>query len=247
MFAKNLICASIFTGIYDVNRNETLLQDDFSIVEKWYNSIHSIGLNGIIFHNTFSEETIARYQSNQIQFIKVDFNAQLNGNVYRYIVYDDFLKKYGNEIENIFFTDIGDVEVIKNPFNDPYFTQNTNAIFCGDENNLLHNEWMHEHSTHLRNLIPDFSDYEEKNKSKTLLNCGIIGGKTSLLILLMKELTRIHTTFTISNKTPYTLDMGAFNYTLRTLFSDKIIHGTPVNTVFKSYETNRLDCWLRHK
>lgn len=246
-FPKNIICASIFTGVYDVNRNEMLLQDDFSIVEKWYNAIHHIGLNGIIFHNNFSAETISKYQSNSIRFIKVEFNDKFNGNVYRYLVYYDFLKKYGNQIENLFFTDIGDVEVIKSPFDDPYFLQNTSAIFCGDEVEVLNNEWMREHCTHLRKLIPDFSDFEEKNKSQALLNCGIIGGKTSLLLLLMKELARIHTTFTVSNKTPYTLDMGAFNYIVRTLFSEKVIHGFPVNTRFKNYETDRVDCWFTHK
>jgi hypothetical protein len=247
MFHKNVICASIFTGVYDVNRNEMLFQDDFSIVEKWYHSIQNSGLNGIIFHNNFSDETIAKCQSNAIQFIKVDFNGKLNGNVYRYIVYYDFLKKYGNQIENIFFTDIGDVEVIKSPFDDPYFQQNANAIFCGDEVAILDNEWMYAHCTHLRNSIANFADFEKKYKSEVLLNCGIIGGKASLLLLLMKELSRIHNTVTASNQTPYTLDMGAFNYIARTAFSEKIIHGFPVNTRFKAFETNRIDCWFRHK
>lgn len=247
IFPKNLICASIFTGVYDVNRNEMLLQDDFSIVEKWYNAIQSLGLNGVVFHNNFSETTIAKYQSNCVQFIRVNFNTKLNGNVYRYLVYYDFLKMYGNQVENIFFTDIGDVEVIKSPFGDPYFKQNTDAIFCGDEIDVLDNEWMREHCKHLREQIPDFSDFEMKNKSETLLNCGIIGGKTSLLILLMQELALIHTTYTISNQTQYTLDMGAFNYSIRKLFSKKIIHGFPVNTRFKYFETSRYDCWFRHK
>lgn len=246
-FPKNVICASIFTGVYDVNRNEMLVQDDFSIVENWYNAIHNLGLNGVIFHNNFSNETVSAYQSTTVQFIKVDFNNKLNGNVYRYIVYDDFLRKYGNQIDNIFFTDIGDVEVIKSPFDDPYFLQHTEAIFCGDEVEVLENEWMREHCTHLRNLIPDFADFEKNNKSKTLLNCGIIGGKTSLMLLLMKELAAIHQTFTISNQTKYTLDMGAFNYAVRKLFAEKIIHGFPVNTRFKHFESNRMDCWFRHK
>lgn len=247
MFPKNIICASIFTGVYDVNRSEMLLQDDFTIVEKWYNAIQKAGLNGIIFHNNFSDQTILKYQSTSIQFIKVDFNSELNGNVYRYIVYDDFLKRYGHQIENIFFTDIGDVEVIKSPFDDPFFQHNTNTIFCGDEMEVFDNEWMRAHCTHLRNHIPDFLDFENQNKDAPLLNCGIIGGKTSQLILLMKALAALHNTFTISNQTKYTLDMGAFNYVVRKLFPEKIIHGFPVNTRFKHYESNRLDCWFRHK
>jgi len=41
--------------------------------------------------------------------------------------------------------------------------------------------------------------------------------------------------------------MGAFNYLTRTQFNEQIIHGTPVNTVFKGYENERTDCWFRHK
>lgn len=247
MFSKNVICASVFTGVYDVNRREMLLQDDFSIIEKWYNSILDIGLSGFVFHNGFSEHTIAKYQSESIQFIKVGFDGQLNANVFRYLVYEDFLKRYRHSIEHIFFTDIGDVELIKNPFEDAFFLQNSDAIFCGDEVDVLDNPWMREHCTHLRNLIPGFSDFEEKNKSQTLLNCGIIGGKASLLFSLMQKLSGMHQTITISNKTPYTLDMGAFNFIVRTQFPDKIIHGFPVNTRFKFYETERMDCWFRHK
>jgi hypothetical protein len=41
--------------------------------------------------------------------------------------------------------------------------------------------------------------------------------------------------------------MGAFNYIARTHFSNKLIHGAPVNTVFKEYESSRMECWFRHK
>jgi hypothetical protein len=41
--------------------------------------------------------------------------------------------------------------------------------------------------------------------------------------------------------------MGAFNYLVRTQFNHQLLHGAPVNTVFKMYETERNDCWFRHK
>jgi hypothetical protein len=41
--------------------------------------------------------------------------------------------------------------------------------------------------------------------------------------------------------------MGAFNYLARTQFNGHLRHGAPVNTVFKMYETERQDCWFRHK
>ena len=48
-------------------------------------------------------------------------------------------------------------------------------------------------------------------------------------------------------QTAYTGDMGAFNYLARTRFNANLHHGAPVNTVFKSYENERTDCWFRHK
>jgi hypothetical protein len=49
------------------------------------------------------------------------------------------------------------------------------------------------------------------------------------------------------NKTEYTGDMGVFNYVARTQYNSQLIYGAPVNTVFKNYETERSDCWFRHK
>lgn len=246
-FSGNLICASLFTGIFDVNRNEMLPPDDYKVIEKWCVSIQNLGLQGIVFHNNFSEETICQIENKNIHFIQVDFKTKLNANVYRYLVYYDFLKKYGDQIQNIFFTDISDVEVVKNPFIDPFFIQNPNNLFCGDEEEINDNPWMRDHCTHLRNLISDFQDYEKFNREKTLLNCGVIGGQTAVMLSLLKDLSHIHSTLTISNQTPFTLDMGAFNFVARTKFGDRLKHGSPINTRFKGYEAERTDCWFRHK
>jgi len=69
---SNLIVASHITGIYDVNRNTTLANDDFSIVADWAESIEALQLHGIIFHNNFSEETCKLHQSDKINFVKID-------------------------------------------------------------------------------------------------------------------------------------------------------------------------------
>ncbi|WP_297336991.1 hypothetical protein [Algoriphagus sp.] len=246
-FRGDIICASLFTGNYDVNRSELLAGDNFQLIEKWCSSIQSLGLKGVVFHNSFSEKTIRSNQVNGIEFVAVDFNTPLSANAYRYLVYNEFLKKHRPHLDHVFFTDIADVEVAKNPFEDPFFKENSNAIFCGDEEEILDNPWMNEHSMHLRHLIAEFSDFEERNKNQKLLNCGVFGGKTAVIFKLVQELSRIHSTYTIHNKTPYTLDMGAFNFVMRTQFNTQLIHGFPVNTRFKFYESTRQDCWFRHK
>lgn len=246
--SKNYVFASILTGVYDVNRNQLLPLDDFQIVQDWYNSVVKHRLKAVIFHNNFSDDTIYRYQNELITFVKVDFNGILNANVHRYIIYRDYLKQHPDQVENLFVTDIADVVVLNNPFSHPLFLKHrAEKIFCGDEPKPLENEWMKEHSTHLRNNIIDYDKYEEKYQHDTLLNCGIIGGSIEYMQILLDELSHIHETYTVNNQTAYTCDMGAFNYVMRTKFSGNIIHGLPVNTIFKAYEQDNTACWFRHK
>ena len=245
---KSYIFASLLTGVYDVNRNELLKKDDFRMIEEWYHSIVKLNLNAVIFHNTFSDKTVSTYQTEQISFLNVDYDGKLNPNVQRYLIYRDYINKHLAAIENVFVTDIADVVVVKNPFLQPLFIHHkATKIFCGDEPKTLGNEWMQEHSTNLRNNILGFAEYEEKYQHETLLNCGIIGGNVVMMQSLMEQLADIHQTYNIDNKTAFTGDMGAFNFVMRTEFNDQFLHGSPINTQFKSYETNRIDCWFRHK
>lgn len=243
---NNLIVSSHITGIYDVNRSETLANDDFSLVSDWAESIKALGLHGIIFHNNFSEATCTMHQSDHLNFIPIEYNPLFSPNVFRYFVYTEFLKHYVHRIENIFFTDISDVIVLKNPFTQQLYQANANTIFCGDEPEVLENEWMQKHSQQLRSKLPDYAAYEHIFKKETLLNCGIIGGNSSIMHPFMEDLWAIHRQHNSDNKTGYTGDMGAFNYLVRTRYTNKVLHGSPVNTEFKRYAHDDL-CWFKHK
>lgn len=244
--AKNLILGCQISGVYDVNRSMTLQNDDFSIVSDWAKSIKKLGLQGILFHNNFSERTCFTHESEQLQFIKVNYNPVFKPNVFRYFVYNEFLKLHSNEIENLFCTDVSDVVVLKNPFQETLFLENPEAIFCGDEPEILDNEWMKNHSEHLRNNIVNYAIFENEFKNETLLNCGVFGGKITTIKAFISQLWEIHQNYNFDNKTLFTGDMGAFNYLVRTQFNSKLIHGKPVNTEFKKYEDSEI-CWFKHK
>ena len=243
----DVIMACHITGVHDVNRNTTLDNDNYELVRDWAESIAAQQLQGIIFHNNFTLETCEKFKNDFISFIKIDYNNQFNPNVYRYFVYNDFLQKRIQFFKNIFVTDITDVTLLTNPFIDSYFIENQNAIFCGDEPKTLNNDWMKDHSTNLRNNIRDYAEYESKFGAETLLNCGVIGSAAPIFFDFIKKLCAIHESANSSNQTPFTGDMGAFNYLARTQFNSQLIHGAPVNTVFKMYENQRQDCWFRHK
>lgn len=243
---NDLIVASHIAGIYDVNRRTVLAIDDFSLVSEWAKSITELGLHGIIFHNNFSAETCQLYQTDHIHLIHIDYDPQYNPNVFRYFIYNEFLELHNQSISNIFFTDISDVIVLKNPFLEDLYLSNPTSIFCGDETEILDNEWMQNHSQHLRSQIHDYSAYEENFKKDVLLNCGIIGGNIEMMQAFIKQLWTIHQQFNSDNHSPYTGDMGAFNYLMRTQYNSKVIHGNPVNTKFKRYEEDD-SCWFKHK
>jgi hypothetical protein len=243
---KDYIVASYISGVYDVNRNTILADDDYSILQDWVNSISKLKLKGIVFHNNCSLDTCERYQNEYITFIKIDHDVQFNPNVYRYYIYNEFLKLNSEFINNIFFTDISDVIVLKNPFLERLYIDNPTSIFCGDEPKILNNEWMQQHSENLRNNIHDYKMYEYNFANSVLLNCGIMGGSITVMKLFINKLWTIHQKYNSDNKTAFTGDMGAFNYLIRTQYNNNVIHGNPVNTEFKKYLENT-DCWFKHK
>ncbi len=243
----NLVMACHITGVHDVNRNTTLADDSYELVKDWAGSITAANLQGVIFHNNFSEATCKFYASENISFSKVTYDPRYNPNVFRYFVYRDFLQQHIQQINGIFITDITDVVLVSNPFIDPLFSENPNALFCGDEPKILHNDWMIAHAENLRKNIPDYAAYERIFGKETLLNCGIIGGDALLFFDFLQQLCAIHRYANRDNKTAYTGDMGVFNYLARTMFNQQLIPGAPVNTVFKQYENDRKDCWFRHK
>ncbi len=244
---SDVVLACLLTGKYDVNRNTTWQANDYNIMADWAEAVLKKGLQGIVFHNHFSEEICQKYQNEQLLFVRINTDSPLNPNVYRYVVYDAFLEKHGANIKNLFVTDIADVVLLNNPFEQDFYLRHAEFIFCGDEPKQLNDEWMQAHNAHLRSKIKDFAAFEASFAHAPLLNCGIIGGHKATMAIFLKKLAHLHLTYNTDNTTAYTGDMGAFNYLVYTQYQRTVKHGFPINTRFKGYETHRTDCWFRHK
>ncbi|TDB62352.1 hypothetical protein [Arundinibacter roseus] len=244
---QNLIAACLITGVFDVNRTEILPDNDPEPFLAWADSLRRLQLRGVLFHNNLSPALCESMESAHLRLVRISYDTRWNPNVYRYTIYHEFLQREGPQIAHVFFTDVSDVVVLKNPFTDPDFYLHPTTLFCGDEPKNLDNDWMKAHSTHLRSQIADYAQFEEKWKDSPLLNCGIIGGSRAVMTECIGALHHIHTQYNHNNTTAYTGDMGAFNYLARTRFSDRLRHGVPVNTVFKAYQTSDETCWFRHK
>jgi hypothetical protein len=243
----SVVMACHFTGIYDVNRNHVLNDDDFSLVKEWADSLRANKTVGILFHNNFSEITKATYENKWLHFVKVDYHPDFNPNVYRYCIYHQFIQAHLEQLTHFFLTDVSDVVMVNNPFEDRFFFEQPDLIFCGDEPTQLNNSWMQDHGTHFRSQVPDYEAVEAEHANSVLLNCGIVGGHINKMAGFVEALWQFHQTYNRNNRTSYTGDMGAFNYLLRKQYARAVYHGSPVNTIFKSYETERTDCWFRHK
>jgi hypothetical protein len=244
--SNKLILGCHITGVYDVNRNQMLLADDFSIIEKWSASISKLNLQAIIFHNNFSDSTVLKYQSDHLIFIKITHDVRFNPNIFRYSLYHQFLNKYFDKIDSLFVTDVSDVLVLKNPFIQPLFIDNSDFVFCGDEPTIWNNEWMQLHGSHLRSHIDDYFEIETTYRSNQLLNCGILGGNIQIIKPLIESIWKVHEAYNFDNTTSFTGDMGAFNYVLRKYYYQNVLHGTPVNSEFKAYFDDGSN-WFQHK
>lgn len=67
--------------------------------ENWCKSIIDLDLDGIIFHNNYSETFCETFSNKNIQFIKIEHDPKFNPNVFRYLIYNEFLKTNSERIK----------------------------------------------------------------------------------------------------------------------------------------------------
>jgi hypothetical protein len=64
LFINLLILACQISGVYDVNRNETLQHDDFSLVKEWADSLKK--LEELIFHDALKNLDLNPFKDQRI-------------------------------------------------------------------------------------------------------------------------------------------------------------------------------------
>lgn len=240
----NYILTTYLTQGIDPQRGLNWKLDDEKVIKTWAESLAKNDLTGIVLHDGLSKDFINQYSNESVKFHEINYDNRYEPSAYRWLKYEDFLTKFSYYIDSVFFTDVSDVEILKNPFTQPAFTQfSADHIFCGDEPDLLDSPWMNLRLTGFSKFVEGYRNFYEKNKKQTLLNAGIFGGKLDLVFPLVKQLARLADAVKYNN---FNTDMPIFNFILRNS-NVKIIHGSPVNTVFKKYETDNPYCWFKHK
>lgn len=152
----------------------------------------------------------------------------------RWLEYFKYLRDHP-EIDNVFIVDATDTEMLRNPFEVPL----GDNIYVGQEENSLGIPWMLRHNTY-----PTIRSFVVQNRTKTLLNCGVVGGSRQNLMNLCQDIFNMYFE---SNKAIGPYEMGVFNMLMYTKYVDKLVHGPEVTTKFKAYETDNKVARFRHK
>lgn len=189
----------------------------------------------IVFHDCLD---LAR-DSEYVRFLRVPKNRHKSPLSQRWLIYRDYLQR--NHHVQFFCIDATDVKILKNPFK--FMTPNT--LYVGDEwNNTWINVWVEKYNEPHIN-IKDYNKVKREHSHKPLLNAGIVGGDFKLTYELIDMLAS--TILKEPNNPDIHTDMGLINYFARKYYSDKLVHGLPLNTRFKQYEENHRTAWIQHK
>lgn len=195
------------------------------------------GMKVVMFHDCFDEDTISKYSSNLLEFVRPRediLDCPLSTNDFRFLIYCNYLQEHF--FDNIFLLDASDIIVKNNPF--LYIEKH--KIYTGratrDRTDQI--PWM---LNRFYRLYPDYP-----YSTRLLLNAGIMGGtyhQTLRILQAMKEEFLSPRCYNNNNN-----NMLVFNKIIYDLVDqESIVTGEPVCSVFGAYENDREDVWFIHK
>ena len=230
---RNIILTCLFSNINDPQRNSPMPANK-AILKPLVDSMK--GQDIVILTDCFDSS-----KEGNVEYVKVETSVK---NIYfqRWVSYYRYLLENRDSIDKVFITDGSDVVMLRNPFD----KIKENTLYVGDEPEITGCEWMLNHHPQilLRKFIKDNTD--------VLLNAGLCGGTIDVVIEFINKFLSFYfksvsdSYFNKDRPDCGDADMGLFNYIARTHFSDRLVHGTQVNTVFKDNKPNNVS-FFQHK
>ncbi len=229
--SKNIILTTYFVTKEDpqskkLSDKRYIEKNNYDLIKDWIESIEKLNLRGIIFCDYEFNLKLPK----QIQIINYNLKTNWSVNDERFLCYLEYLNK--NYYDNIFLTDLFDIEFFKNPFD---LISNLYELYIGMNKGILirENEYLYDR------ILKYLDNFEYFNKLD--LNAGIIGGNNSNIKKLLNYMVLMFK-FYNSDKN---LNMPIFNKCVYDIFSN-ILVGTPVSSRFKEYETEG-KFYIKHK
>ena len=223
--------------------------NDISYIKKWYDSINSLSLNGVIFHDNLSEEFVDEYTTESVSFVGVG-DSPYSNNDYRFFCFRDYLA--GNEFDWVFHADVSDVVIVKNPANLISAHSDYKLFACSNAPYKLHEfgDFLAFHKLMKWDNYFDFVVSPEWD----LINMGVVGGRYEDMLDFYKSFCEVREECTQNlalypHCGPYfNSNMWICQYLFRSVFADyPALIGEPVTSEFKKYQNDREDVWFIHK
>lgn len=229
-----IVLTSYFSGVQDPQRARVrYAPNDFSLMQVWYQSLHEVGLHGVIFHNECSEEFVQQYQSKNLRFVKHAFQTKRSPNDERFYAYRDFLSAH-TEIEKVFMLDLFDAEFKKDPFR--LMETKDYDWYCGGWPGV-------KSSNHVRMARAFGRGYY---LGRDTLHAGTCGGPREKALELLNRMIE-HFDDMSKRKDFRNHNMAVYNKCVYDLWPVKrILYGNPLNSRLFKEETDGNFC-IRHK
>lgn len=237
----NFVCSIYLLGAKRKTYGNFNQHKNINLLRKWAESLQATGLTGILFHNCFARNEQDLFYGLPVKFIKVEPPKNFQSGLYRYELYDKFIKAYSPYIDNIFFSDSTDLEFLKNPVIQSNFSRN--KIYVGCEPVVCGNKWMmgacHGYEQYIRLVKSD-----KQFANHPLLNAGFCGGSLEAITPFIERMaTECMKMYPVAEWQ----DMPIINYLAYTEFKEKVVFGSEINTVFTLNEKNNKVAWIKHK
>lgn len=148
------------------------------------------------------------------------------------------------EVRLVWATDGTDVEMLR----EPWAAMEPGKLYLGSEPKTLADEWMRKNhpASHLQAFMAE-------NGNRLLLNAGLVGGDRDTVMSFAHDMVRDwHATasrrfWKKEQPGAETGDMATLNFVAGTRWSDRVVTGPQVHTVFRTEGLGRETAWWKHK
>ena len=232
---SNIILTTYFTSKLDPQHNIRQPRNNFEKIKIWYNSLHKIGLRGVIFYDEMNTEFIEKYSTTNLTFERYTLVTPRSVNDERFYCYYNWIQNH-KEIENICMVDLFDVEF----FNNPFLIMNSEKydIYCGGDPGVYHTNWL----TSRMERAYKHAFYSDKVELHAVTLCGSRNQILKLLVKMIEEFENLSRRHNYEN-----LNMPVYNKTVRDTFEEvRIMYGYPFNSRFRKMERGTHFA-IRHK
>ena len=230
---RNVVITCLLTSTKDPQRG-TKMSGSLDMVSKWAKTISGADPVVIVDHDV--------QPAQGMEVVRVP-ESDMNLYYRRWLLAYQYLRDHP-EIDKVWITDGTDVDMLR----EPWHGMEEGSIYVGSEPKTLDDEWMI--SNH---KAESFQKFLSSNYDKPMLNAGLLGGSRSDVMDYAHKIFRQW--FDLESlrfwkkdsSSPEMGDMAAFNLVGYGHFSDRIVTGPQVHTVFRQEEKNNNWAWWRHK